>query len=139
MVASAEFSVKTGWFNLLLLLGKYDHVCTTRLLCRERGMLENVTIRNVAIQPEDKDYRVLAIREGHGYVSYRQGFGISPTVVKDITVDGLCVTDGGKGNYEKHWIEVEGDTTVIVSDCIMSPPLVQSNQKRWCTWRMVPQ
>ena len=115
---SPDFDGTSGTFKNILIENvilkqensPYDY--NTPLLFCLGGEIENIAIRNVSVEPEAPDYRVLAVREGHGYLSHVQGYGISPTRVDDLLVDGLYITDGGKGNSEKHWIEVEGDTIV---------------------------
>lgn len=115
---SPDFDGTSGTFKNILIENvqltqensPYDY--NTPLLFCLGGNIENIAIRNVSIQPEDKDYRVLAVREGHGYLSHVQGPGSSPTRVGDLLVDGLYVTDCGKGTNEKHWIEIEGNTVV---------------------------
>ena len=115
---SPDFDGTSGTFKNILIENvqltqensPYDY--NTPLLFCLGGNIENIAIRNVSICPEDMDYRVLAVREGHGYLSHVQGYSISPTRVDDLLVDGLYITDSGKGASEKHWIEVEGDTVV---------------------------
>jgi len=75
------------------------------------GDIENIVIQNASAKSDQPNFRMVTVREGHA--SYQPQYtGISPTTVKNITVDGVYLTGADKTVAFQRPFAVEGMTEV---------------------------
>jgi len=88
-------------------LKQYEHLYqyTNPCLFNIGGDIENLVLRNVSAESPDVDFQALQFDKGVPWDGY-------PTRIKNMTVDGLSITDGGKNPGEKKWITFSRDIDI---------------------------
>lgn len=113
---SPDFDGYSGKFSNLIIenvnLTMRDPVYTYNQQCLfcVGGDIENMKIRNVTARADQSNFRFLSLREGHGRV--RKDVGLSPSTMKDISIDGAYAVGTDDSVQFDKLFAVEGATTV---------------------------